>query len=80
MLRAYILIETVVGTGPNVVAGLRALKGVTMAERVTGPYDVIIEVEAMGEESLGDLLEEGVRRVPGITKTLTCLVVTGRRQ
>ena len=80
MLRAYILIEAVVGTGPKVVASLRAVRGVTMAERVTGPYDVIAEVEAIGEEGLGELLEDHVRRVPGITKTLTCLVVTGRRQ
>ena len=79
MLRAYILIETVVGTSSKVVASLKAMNGVKSADRVTGPYDVIVEVEAVGEEALGDLLEDQVRRVPGINKTVTCLIVTGRR-
>ncbi len=79
MLRAYILIETVVGTSTKVVASLKAMKGVKSADFVTGPYDVIVEVEAIEEGVLGDLLENHVRRVPGITKTVTCLVVTGRR-
>ena len=79
MLRAYILIETVVGTSTKVVASLKAMRGVKSADFVTGPYDVIVEVEAIGEGSLGELLEDHVRRVPGVTKTVTCLVVTGRR-
>lgn len=79
MLRAYILIETVVGTSSKVVASLKAMEGVRSADFVTGPYDVIVEVEAIGEGALGELLEDHIRRVPGITKTITCLVVTRRR-
>ncbi len=79
MIRAYILIETVVGTSTKVVASLKAMKGVKSADFVTGPYDIIVEVEAIGEGALGDLLENHIRRVSGITKTVTCLVVTGQR-
>jgi DNA-binding Lrp family transcriptional regulator len=51
------------------------LKGVTQAEDVTGPYDVIVRAEAKNVDELGKMVVAKVQGVDGITRTLTCPVV-----
>ena len=51
------------------------IKGVTMAEDVTGPYDVIVRAEAPTVDELGKLVVARIQAVDGITRTLTCPVV-----
>jgi DNA-binding Lrp family transcriptional regulator len=74
-VQAYILIQTEVGKAAAVAAEIAGLKGVTMAEDVTGPYDVIVRAEARNVDELGKLVVAKVQGVPGITRTLTCPVV-----
>jgi DNA-binding Lrp family transcriptional regulator len=74
-VQAYILIQTEVGKAADVASGIAALPGVTMAEDVTGPYDVIVRAEAESVDELGRLVLAKVQSVPGITRTLTCPVV-----
>jgi DNA-binding Lrp family transcriptional regulator len=74
-VQAYILIQTEVGKAASVAAEIAAIKGVTMAEDVTGPYDVIVRSEARSVDELGKLVVAKVQAVPGITRTLTCPVV-----
>ncbi len=75
MVQAYILIQTEVGTAANVAAAIAEIPGVTMAEDVTGPYDVIVRAEASDVDDLGRLVVARVQLVDGITRTLTCPVV-----
>ena len=75
MVQAYILIQTEVGKAANVAKAIAAISGVTMAEDVTGPYDVIARVEAKTVDELGKLVIAKIQDVPGITRTLTCTVV-----
>jgi DNA-binding Lrp family transcriptional regulator len=74
-VQAYILIQTEVGKAASVAAAIAALKGVTVAEDVTGPYDVIVRSEARNVDELGKLVVAKIQGVPGITRTLTCPVV-----
>jgi DNA-binding Lrp family transcriptional regulator len=74
-VQAYILIQTEVGKAAAVAAAIQDIKGVTMAEDVTGPYDVIVRAEAKSVDELGKLVVAKVQGVPGITRTLTCPVV-----
>jgi len=74
-VNAYILIQTEVGKAAEVAAAIAALTGVTNAEDVTGPYDVIVRAEADTMDELGKLVVANVQAVPGITRTLTCPVV-----
>ena len=76
MLRAYVLIETATGAGPNLASLLRSMKEVRSADRVTGPHDVIVVAEVVDLEALGKWLSERVHPLPGIQKTLTCVVVS----
>jgi DNA-binding Lrp family transcriptional regulator len=75
MVNAYILIQTEVGKAALVVAAIAELPGITMAEDVTGPYDVIVRAEADTMDELGKLVVAKVQAVSGITRTLTCPVV-----
>jgi DNA-binding Lrp family transcriptional regulator len=74
-VQAYILIQTEVGKAASVASEIANIKGVTMAEDVTGPYDVIVRSEARSVDELGKLVVAKVQSVPGITRTLTCPVV-----
>lgn len=72
---AYVLIQTEVGKAATVAETIRGLDGVASADDVTGPYDVIVRVEAETVDELGKLVVANVQAVQGITRTLTCPVV-----
>jgi DNA-binding Lrp family transcriptional regulator len=75
VVQAYILIQTEVGRSANVAREIAQIAGVTLAEDVTGPYDVIARVEAASVDELGQLVIARIQDVKGITRTLTCTVV-----
>ncbi len=75
VVQAYILIQTEVGKAAHVAQAIANLKGITLAEDVTGPYDVIVRAEARNVDELGKLVVARVQSVDGITRTLTCPVV-----
>jgi DNA-binding Lrp family transcriptional regulator len=75
VVQAYILIQTEVGKAADVARQIAEIEGVTTAEDVTGPYDVIVRAEARNVDDLGKLVVARVQSVPGITRTLTCPVV-----
>ena len=75
MVQAYILIQTEVGKAAQVAKDVRGISGVSEAEDVTGPYDVIVRAEAKNVDELGRLVVARIQGVEGITRTLTCPVV-----
>jgi len=75
VVQAYILIQTEVGKSSDVSSEVRQIAGVTLAEDVTGPYDVIARVEAGNVDDLGGLVLSRIQDIKGITRTLTCTVV-----
>ncbi len=75
VVQAYILIQAEVGKAAQVVKEIKDIGGVTDAEDVTGPYDVIVRAEAANVDELGKLVVAKIQAVEGITRTLTCPVV-----
>ena len=75
-VQAYILVQTEVGKAADVAQAIAQIDGVTVAEDVTGPYDVIVRAGAANVDDLGALVISKVQHVPGITRTLTCPIVT----
>jgi len=73
--KAFVLIETTVGKTKEVVTSLRKLEGVKSVDPVTGPYDVIVIIEGESLTDIGDLVTVKVHRVPGISRTVTCLTI-----
>jgi DNA-binding Lrp family transcriptional regulator len=72
---AYILIQTEVGKAARVAEQVRVVEGITAADDVTGPYDVIARAEADTVDELGRMVVSRVQMIDGITRTLTCPVV-----
>jgi len=75
VVQAYILVQSEVGMAASVAQRIAGISGVTLAEDVTGPYDVIARVEARNVDELGRMVIAKIQDVPGITRTLTCTVV-----
>lgn len=76
MVQAYILVQTDIGRASEVARAIMAIDGVTASDDVTGPYDVIVRAEAASVDDLGKLILAKVQAVEGITRTLTCPVVS----
>jgi DNA-binding Lrp family transcriptional regulator len=72
---AYILIQTDVGQASDVTARVRRLPGVSLADAITGPYDVIARAETDTIDSLGRFVVSQVQPIDGVTRTLTCPIV-----
>lgn len=75
-VQVYILIQTEVGKASSVARSISQIAGVTLAEGVTGPYDVIMRAESASMEELGRSILAKVQAIPGITRTLTCPVTS----
>ena len=72
---AYILIQTEVGKAASVANQVRSVDGISAADDVTGPYDVIARAESETVDALGRMVVSKVQMIDGITRTLTCPVV-----
>jgi DNA-binding Lrp family transcriptional regulator len=75
MVHAYILVQTEVGKAAEVAVQIGGISGVTQADDVTGPYDVIVRAQADNVDDLGKLVVAQIQGVAGITRTLTCPIV-----
>ena len=75
MVQAYILVQTEVGKAAEVASAIAKISGVTQADDVTGPYDVIVRAESDNVDELGRMVVAQIQGVPGITRTLTCPIV-----
>ncbi|GAA1736352.1 Lrp/AsnC ligand binding domain-containing protein [Aeromicrobium alkaliterrae] len=74
-VQAYVLVQTEVGTASDVATAIGEIEGVSSAQDVTGPYDVIVLIEGPSIDELGTLVVSRIQKTPGITRTLTCPVV-----
>ena len=72
---AYILVQTDVGKAAEVAEQMRLIPGITAADDVTGPYDVIVKAEADSIDLLGRMVVSRLQMIGGITRTITCPVV-----
>ncbi|ORM29140.1 AsnC family transcriptional regulator [Williamsia sp. 1135] len=77
VVQAYILIQTEVGKAAVAAATIAGIDGVASSEEVSGPYDVIVRVDATDAAHLTEQVVPQIQNVDGITRTLTCPVVTG---
>ena len=75
MVHAYILVQTEVGKAADVALAIAQISGVTQADDVTGPYDVIVRAQSDNVDDLGRMVVAQIQGVAGITRTLTCPIV-----
>jgi DNA-binding Lrp family transcriptional regulator len=73
---AYVLINTSPGRAMDVAKKLQGTAGVTVADAITGEYDVIARIEGADVNAIGGIIVESIQKVEGVFKTVTCLAVT----
>ncbi len=72
MVSVYVLIRADGDRVWETVTGVKEIDGVTRAEVVTGPYDVIMTAELPSVEGLRRLMKS-VHDVDGVERTETCI-------
>ena len=79
-IRGYILIETEVGRTQAVGSAVREMNSafakVNAVDTVTGPYDVIVQLEADDLDLLGKCITADIQGIAGVQRTTTCLAVS----
>jgi DNA-binding Lrp family transcriptional regulator len=75
--KAYVLIRTAPGLTKSIYSALRISPAVQSVEMITGPYDMIVSVEAASTNEILATIMNDVRPAAGVRDTLTCLVVPG---
>ena len=73
-VKAFVLIETIVGRNKEVTTALEQLKGIKSVDTVTGPYDIIAIVEGESLNDIDDIVTE-IHFITGISRTVTCLAM-----
>jgi DNA-binding Lrp family transcriptional regulator len=71
----YLLVETEMGKLDEVVRRVRGITGVAEVQAVTGPFDLIVKVEAAHINQALDIVVHKIRRTPGIKSTETLVTV-----
>ena len=74
--RAYILVETAVGSTADVAKELKKIDNMEQVDMVTGPFDIIAVVDADNLMDIGSIVSTKMHKVSGIVKTITSLSVT----
>ncbi len=78
-VRGYVLIESEVGEAKSVGETIQRLTHadarVLSVDTVTGPFDVIVQLEADDLDKLGNCITDGIQSVEGVQRTTTCLSI-----
>jgi DNA-binding Lrp family transcriptional regulator len=76
MVEAIVLVQVKVGRSSAVAQAVGEIGGVTEAYVVTGPYDVIVRMEAASLDELGQMVASRLQAVEGVSRTLTCPILS----
>ena len=74
-IKAYLLVETAIGTTRDVATRLRAIDGIESADVVTGPFDIIAVINVEDFPRVGVLVTEEVHTINGIVRATSYPVV-----
>jgi DNA-binding Lrp family transcriptional regulator len=71
---AFVLINTEIDAMEKVLKALENVESVKEAYSVFGVYDVVVKVEAPSMDKIKDLITYQIRRLDGVSSTLTMIV------
>ena len=78
MPTAYVLLNTEIGAGAEVVEELKKVEGVESAFNLWGVYDIVARVKADTMDKLKEIVTWRIRRLDKVRSTLTMIVVEDR--
>ena len=71
--KAFVLLQTNPNCTPDVIHALRGVDGVLTFSFITGPFDVLVEMEEADLDTIMRIVENKIQVVPGVIHTTTCL-------
>ena len=75
MPRAYVLINTDIGSESDVLRELKKVEGVEEASLTYGVYDIVARVKAEVVDKLREIVTWQIRRLDKVKTTLTMIIV-----
>ena len=76
MRKAFVMINTDLGTETVLQSELKKIEGIVGAYQVFGIYDMVVVIEAESEEELKDIIFSRIRTLKYLRSTLTLNVVS----
>ena len=76
MRKAFVMINTDLGTETVLQSELKKVEGIVGAYQVFGIYDMVVVVEAESEEELKDIIFSRIRTLKYLRSTLTLNAVS----
>lgn len=71
--KAFVLLQTNPNRTPDVIHALRGVEGVLTFNFITGPYDVLVEMDENDLDTIMRVVENKIQVIPGVIHTTTCL-------
>lgn len=75
MPTAYILVNCTLGSEEKIINELTNLPDVKEVRGTYGVHDVFVKVRSNDTESMNNTITNKIRKVPGITSTVTLVVI-----
>ena len=74
-VEAYILVQAQTGKAPSIKKEIQLIPGVIRVDRVMGPFDLVVLVQAENNQEIGEKILKEVQQINGVKRTLTCPVL-----
>ena len=75
LLKAYVLINTEIGTIQEVLESIKKIKEIKEAYALFGVYDIMTKVEAESTQELKEIVTLKIRQVDKVRSTLTMIIM-----
>jgi DNA-binding Lrp family transcriptional regulator len=75
MPTAYILVNCILGSEENVIKEIAKVPDVKEVRGTYGVHDIFVKVKSDTTESLNHTITSKIRRISGITSTVTLVVI-----
>lgn len=74
-ISAFVMVDVIGDHTKSAFKTITRLPGVKHVYAITGPHDLIVDIEADTLENLNELVLSRLRSVDGVTKTTTAIVL-----
>ena len=75
MPTAYILVNCTLGSEEKIITEIAKLTDVKEVRGTYGVHDIFVKVRSENTESMNHTITSKIRKVPGITSTVTLVVI-----
>jgi DNA-binding Lrp family transcriptional regulator len=76
MSKAFVLVNTNLGSEDKLQSELKNVEGVVGVHQVYGVYDVVVEIEAESDQKLKEIIFSRIRTLKHVRSTLTLSTVS----